>query len=105
MNYADDKTLHVFSENVDVILENLVEIGRVLFQWFSNNFLKANVDKCHRILSTDEPFIGHEVIKNSNDKELLKANLNNRLSFDIDEANICNQVRKVLYALAKISNN
>ena len=53
MSYADDNTLYVCSENIDVTLEKLEEVGKVLFEWFSNNFLKANADKCHLILSTD----------------------------------------------------
>lgn len=51
----------------------------------------AIVDKCHLILSTDESFsinINKEVIKKSNDNKLLRINLNNRLSFDTDVANI-----------------
>ena len=67
------KTLYVCSENVDVTLEKLEEVGKILFEWFSNNFLKANASKCHLILSTDEPFLislDNEVIKNSNDKKL-----------------------------------
>ena len=84
MSYADDNIPYVCSENVDVTLEKLEEVGKVLFEWFSNNFLKANADKCHLILSTDEPFsinIDNEVIKNSNNKKLLGINLNNRVSF------------------------
>ena len=78
-------TLGMCSENIDVTLENLEEVGKVLFKWFSNNFLKANADKFHLILSTDEPFsinIDNEVIKNSNNTKLLGINLNNRLGFD-----------------------
>ena len=55
------------SENVNFTLKKLEEVGKVL-DWFSNNFLKANTDKCHLILSTDEPFsinIDNEVIKNN----------------------------------------
>ena len=72
-HYADHNTLYVCSENVDITLEKLEEAGKVLFEWFSNNFLKANADKYHLILSTDEPFsinIDNEVIKNSNNKKL-----------------------------------
>ena len=61
-------THRMCSENVDITLEKLEEVGKVLFEWFSNKFLKANPDKCHFILSTDEPFsinIDNEVIKNS----------------------------------------
>ena len=84
MSYADRNAVYVCSENVDVILEKLEIIGKVLFEWFSNNFLKENADKCHLILSTDEPFsihIDNEVIKNSNNSKLLGINLNNRLGF------------------------
>ena len=81
-------------EIVDVTLEKLEDVGKVLFEWFSNNSLKTNADKCHLILSTDEPFssdIDNEVIKNSNNKKLLGINLNNRLGFETHFANICNQ--------------
>ena len=106
MSYADDNTPYVCSENVDVTLEKLEEVGKVLFEWFSNNFLKASADKRHLILSTDEPFsikIDNEVIKNSNNKKLLGINLNNRISFDTHVANICNRVSKKLHALARVS--
>ena len=43
------------SENVGVTLEKIEEVGKVLLESFSNNFLKANADKCHLILNADEP--------------------------------------------------
>ena len=79
MSYADDNTPYVCSENIDVTLEKLEEVGKVLFKWFWNNSLKANADKCHLILSTNEPFsinVDNEVIKNSNKKKLLGINMN-----------------------------
>ena len=87
-------------------LEEVGEVGKVLFEWFSNNFSKANADKCHLILSTDKPFsvnIDNEVIKNIKNKKLLGINLNNRLAFDTHVANICNRVSKKLHASARIS--
>ena len=54
--YTDDNTPYVCSENIDINLEKLEEVGKVLFEWFSNNFLKGNADKCHLILSTNDPF-------------------------------------------------
>ena len=106
MNYADDNTPYVCSENVGVTLEKLEEVGKVLFEWFSNNFFKANADKCHLILITDEPFsinTDNEVIEKSSNKKLLGINLNNRLGFDTHVANICSRVSKKLHALARIS--
>ena len=83
MSYADDNTPNVCSENIDVTLEKIEEVGKVLFEWFSNNFLKANAGKHHLILSKDEPCsidINNEVIKNSNNEKLLRINFNNRLA-------------------------
>ena len=56
MSYADDSTSYVCSENVDVTQGKLEEVGKVLFEWFSNNFLKGNADQFHLILHTDELF-------------------------------------------------
>ena len=106
MSYADDNTPYVCSENVDVTLKKIEEVGKVLFEWFSNNFLKANAGKRHLILSTDEPFsinIDNEVIKNSNNKKLLRINLNNRIGFVTHVANIYNRLSKKLHALVRIS--
>ena len=66
MSYTDDNTPSVCSENANITLENLEEVGKVLF--------KNSNDKCHLILSTDELFsihVDNEVIKNGNDKKLL----------------------------------
>ena len=104
MSYADDNTPHMCSENVDVTLEKLEEVEKVLFEWFSNNFLKANADKCHLILSTDEPYlinIDNEVIKNRNNKKLLGINWNNRLGIDTHVINICNRVSKKIVCFSE----
>ena len=37
MSYADDNTPYECSENIDVTLEKLEEVGKTLFEWFSNN--------------------------------------------------------------------
>ena len=91
MSYGDDNTWYVCSENIDVTLEKLEKVGKFFLEWFSSNFLKANADKCHLILSMDELFsinIDNEVIKNSNNKKLLGINLNNKLGFDTHVAKI-----------------
>ena len=96
------------SENVEVTLEKLEEVEKVLFEWFSNNFLKVSADKCHLILSTDDPFsinVDNEVIKNSNNKKLLGINLNNRLGFDTHVINNCNRASKKLHTLTRISQS
>ena len=106
MSYADDSTSYVCSENVDVTQGKLEEVGKVLFEWFSNNLLQGNADQFHLILSTDEPFsinVDNEVSKNSNNKKLLGMNLNNRLGFVTYVTNISKRVSKKLHALTRIS--
>ena len=59
------------SGKFDSTLEKLEELGKILFKWFSNNFLKAIAGKFNLILSMNESFlinIDNEVIKNINDK-------------------------------------
>lgn len=46
----------MYSKNINFTLEKLQEGGKLLFEWFSNSFLKANADKCHLILKTCELF-------------------------------------------------
>ena len=54
-NYADDTTPFVSGDtplNVITYLENAAE---KLFEWFANNHMKANHDKCHLLMSTLTP--------------------------------------------------
>ena len=46
-NYADDATPYAN----DLERENNID---KLFDWFSDNFLKANLDKCHLLINTDK---------------------------------------------------
>ena len=56
------------SENFDVTLKTPEKVGKTLFEWFSNNILKTNAEKCYLVLSTYETLsvnIDNEVIKDS----------------------------------------
>ena len=47
-NYADDTSiLYALDLKLENIVKLLEEIADKLFDWFSNNYLKANPDKCH----------------------------------------------------------
>ena len=52
---ADDNTLHGSCNSIDEVISSLQESAEKLFQWFSHNQMKGNTDKCHLIVSTDEP--------------------------------------------------
>ena len=54
------------------------------FQWFDENAMKANADKCHLLITTNEErniSIEGEKIQNSKSKKLLGVTIDNKLSF------------------------
>ena len=53
-NYADDTTLYVCLEDMDLIIEKLEVKANDIFQWFNENAMKAKTDKCHLLITTNE---------------------------------------------------
>ena len=51
--YADDNTPYFCDKNLEVLLSKLQICALKLFEWFSNNYMKMNSDKCHLILSSN----------------------------------------------------
>ena len=51
-NYADNTTPYSVGSITAEVLENLSDITKKLFTWFTNNEMKANDNKCHIILSS-----------------------------------------------------
>ena len=42
-------------DNIADVIKALGEIGENLVNWFSNNEMKLNIDKCRLILNSQEP--------------------------------------------------
>ena len=53
-DYVDDNTPFVVSDNIKDVIKALEEIGESLVNWFSNNEMKLNTDKCHLLLNSQE---------------------------------------------------
>ena len=53
-SYADDNTIYDAGDNIDEVIFSLQESSKKLFKWFADNQMKANEDKCHLIVSTNE---------------------------------------------------
>ena len=69
--------------------------------------MKANHDKCHVLLSTQESFniqIANFTIKSFKAKILLGINLDKNVKFDIHIDSICQKANRKLDALARIAN-
>ena len=53
-SYADDSTPFIVENNIDNVSASLEQVSDPLFNWFKNNPLKNNVDKCHVLVSTSK---------------------------------------------------
>ena len=52
--YADDKTPFAVRENATNVIKALEEI-KYPMNWFSDNLMKLNIDKCHVLLNNQKP--------------------------------------------------
>ena len=105
-NYADDTTPYVISNNPDKVVSELRGIIEKLFAWFSQNEMKANLGKCHMLLSSTESLnfqIFETVIHNSQSKKLLGVTFDNKLKFEKHINTICQKANRKLNALARIT--
>ena len=48
-------THHLWLEITEDVIKALEEIGENVVNWFSNNEMKLNTDKCHLLLNSQEP--------------------------------------------------
>ena len=50
-SYADNTTLYTVKENKESVINGLETSSQKLFKWFKNNFIKANSNNSHLLLS------------------------------------------------------
>ena len=90
--YAYDNTSFVVRDNIKDVIKALEEIGESLVNWFSNNEMKLNTDKCHLLLNSQEPNafeIDDLHINNSLSEELLGITLDCKLKYNKHIEDIC----------------
>ena len=108
-NYADNTTLYVIDQDIKQAMKTLEQDVVILREWFQNNFMKLNEDKCHLINfgkgSNDKSLrIDNTIIKPSKEQQLLVTSIDNNLSFKGHVQSICKKASKKLHALSQISN-
>ena len=86
---------------------NALEISsQKLFKWFSNNFMKANMDKSHLLMSfsgISTPLIDGFSIDSSIKEVLLGITIDKELKFDDHVNNLWKKACQKLNALARIT--
>ena len=106
INYADDNTPFVCENSIEEVIGTLQKNTESIFLWIKNNFLKANPDKSHVVLSDNtERIISilSENITNTQSQKLLGITIDSELKFDIHVKSLCNKASLKLHALSRVS--
>ena len=106
-SYADDNTPYASSSNLDALVNKLDESTNNLFQWFRNNHMKANADKCHLLVTGNYEVsanINEFDIESSKKEKLLGISIDTTLSFEHHITSLCKKASQKLHALARIAH-
>ena len=104
-NYADDTTPYSYASDLSTILNNLQKGVEKMFEWFLENRLKANANKCHLLLSSKDSAkieVGNYPVDNIDRVKLLGIHIEGRLNFDYHVSQLCKKASQKLHALARI---
>ena len=76
-NYADDTTIYACDTNIESVIKTLQSNALKIAEWFPNNFMKLNGDKCHLMVFGDKSNdvalnIGSVTIKRAQKKSCLE---------------------------------
>ena len=103
--YADNNTPYNFDFNLDNVISNLEKSTNSLLNWFSENHMKVNANKCHFLVSSDESCtvkIEDFNTKISTKEKLLGVKFDFNLSFESHITCLCKKASQKLHALARI---
>ena len=108
-NYVGDNTPFVCCSNETEVINKLKHDAEIFIQWFKDNGLKLNEDKCKLIILSKQEnnstlSLGNEVITSSRSEKLLGITIDHKLTFNEHVENLCIKANQKLHALARISN-
>ena len=87
---------------------SILNISKKDFNWFDNNHMKVNRDKCHQLLSTEIlEVVSTEGIQitSSTAETLLGITIDSELNFENHLSAICNKVSRKINAFGRIANS
>ena len=106
-NYADDNTLYACRQNLDDVIVALQKDFCKLSEWFHNNSMVLNPEKCYfMVLGTNDNIdftYNQVVIKNSSQVKILGILIDNKLSFKTHINQICKVANQKLNAINRVS--
>ena len=105
-NYADGTTPYALDLKLENIVELLEENADKLFDWFSNNYLKENPDKCHLLVNTTGKTrisVRNETNSNNSNQKLLGIRFSSNFRFDDHVDSLYKKTSQKLNALTRVA--
>ena len=108
-NYADDTTIYACGPKIETVIAHLEHDALKITEWFPNNFMKLNEDKCHLMVFGTRGGneitikIGGACVKESTEENLLGITFDQSLSFKEHVKTLCRKAGQKLHALARVS--
>ena len=105
-SYADDNKPYTTGNSMEEVIQKLENAAKTLFQWFSDNQMKANPDKCHFLCNSNSEVsltIETQKVKNSKFEKLLGIKLDSKLNFNSHIHDICQKAGQKLNAISRIT--
>ena len=105
-SYADDNTPFFVGKDLDDVISKLQNASKTLFQWFNDNQMKANPDKCHFVCSSSVKVnisTENQNISNSASEKLLGVFFDRALKFQSHIDNICKKASLKLNVISRIT--
>ena len=104
-SYADDNTPYRTAETIDEVIKLLEHDSTFLFKWFSDNQMKANINKCHLLVNKKNEVIiklGKTEIRNSEYEKLLGIKVDTKLNFNEHLNDIISKPSHKVNALSRV---
>ena len=104
-SYADDNTPYRTADTIEEIIKLLERDSMMLFKWFSDNQMKANISKCHLLVNKKDEVVissGETKIENSDYEKLLGIKVDTKLNFNEHLNDIINKASFKVNALSRI---
>ena len=107
-NFADDTTFYACDQELESVLRRLEHDSLLAIEWFENNYMKLNSDKCHLLISGFKHQIhwvdiGKDRIWESSCEKLLGINIDRHLRFNLHVKKVCRKASQKLTALGRLS--
>ena len=107
-NYADDNSLYNTGKDLKLVKSVLVKDFRAVKEWFYENFMIFNQNKCHYMCiakNTESDIFKFQNMRLENSKEevILGIAIDNKLTFDGHIKSMCRKAGQKLSALFRIS--